>query len=85
MDLLDDVKHLIFTYCDWKQCHELCGLYGIPLILKQLRGLPTIEKVCEEKKEFVEVVMYLHVCGAPITETAVELACQNGHFNIIKY
>ena len=51
MDLLDDIKQLVFTYCDWKQYYELCEDHRLPLRLKLLNDLPNIEQLC---KRFVE-------------------------------
>ena len=85
MDLLDDIKQIIFTYCDWKQYHELCEDNGLQIRLKQLDDLPNIEELCKETKEYLEIVKYLHENGAPITENAINWASLKGHFEIVKY
>ena len=71
MDLLNDVKQLIFSYCGWKQYYELCIKHKMPLILKLLNNLPSIEYICEEKTEYVEIVKYLYENGIPITADAI--------------
>ena len=48
MDLPNDIKQLIFTFCDWKQYYELCVKHGLLLRLKLLDDLPTIEEICKE-------------------------------------
>ena len=88
MDLPNDIKQLIFSCCDWKQYYELCIEYGMPLRLKLLNDLPSIEYICNEKIEYFEIVKYLHKIhenGAPIAKNAINWASSNEHFEIVKY
>ena len=82
LKLLDDLQTID---CDWKQYYELCKEHALEIRLNLINDLPTIEKICEEKMEYLCIVRYLHENGEPIAYNAVSWACENGHFNIVKY
>ena len=50
MDLPNDIKQLVFVYCNWKQCLEISVHFNVHIIPKLLYDLPVdnIDVIFEE-------------------------------------
>ncbi len=89
MDVLPtDLVYACIEFLNWKEYYHTCKHLNIDLRLniyfRDNNQNLTVNNICEEKKEYLEVVKFLHSINAPYTEYAMNSASANGHLEVVK-
>ncbi len=79
-------------FLDWKEYYHLCKFINIDLRFNiyfknnpQKLDKLDIDDICDEEKEYLEIVQFLYSAGYQFTEDAMNFASKNGHLEIVKF
>src|SRR5688572_3646884 len=88
-DLPTDIVYVCIEFLDWKEYYKLCKHIHIDfrfnVYFRNNNQKLSIDDVCYEKEEYLEVVKFLHSINAPYTQYAMNLASGNGHLKVVKF
>src|SRR5688572_8477815 len=90
MDFLPtDLVYECLFFLDWKEYYEVCKYLNINLKLnvyfRNYLHLMSIDEICNEKEEYLDIVKFLHSINKPYTESAINWASYHGHLEIVKF
>ncbi len=84
-----DLVYSCIEFLDWKEYCKLCKHMNIDLRLniyfRNNNQQLTIDSICEEDEEYLEIIKFLNSINASYTQWAMNWASYNGHLAVVKF
>ena len=88
LDINKDILLLIFSYLEWQEfCdmkEKICHQISLKEYIKICCKIPTIDEICSEEKEYLEIIKILYDKNFVKIRT-LEKATRKNHINIVKF